>query len=71
MFPHLTEAKPKEGVFVGPDARKQLFEEDVLFTMTGIERKAWINFKLVVTKFLRNNNTPDYVTIVANMTEKF
>jgi hypothetical protein len=70
-FPYLWEAKLKEGVFIGPDIRKQMFEEDFLLTMTEVEREAWIAFKSAVTKFLRNNKDPDCITIVANMLEKF
>jgi hypothetical protein len=66
----LSEAKPKEGLFVGPDIRKLIFDEDFLLTMTEVERQAWIAFRSVVTKFLGNNKDPDYVTIVANMLQK-
>jgi hypothetical protein len=59
------------GVFVGPDIRKLMFDEDFLLAMTEVETEAWIAFKSVVTKFLGNNKDPDYVTIVANMLEKF
>jgi hypothetical protein len=70
-FPHLSEAKLKEGVFIGPDIRKLMFDEDFPLTMTEVEREAWIALKCVVTKFLGNNKNPDYVTIVENMLEKF
>jgi hypothetical protein len=70
-FSHLLEAKLKEGVFIGPAKRKLMFIEDFLLTMTEVERKASIAFKSVVTQFLGNNMDPDYVTIVANMLEKF
>jgi hypothetical protein len=70
-FPHLSEAKLKEVMFVGPDIRKLMFDEDFLLTMTEVEREAWIAFKSVVTKFLGNNKDPDYVIIVANMLETF
>jgi hypothetical protein len=66
-FPNLSEAKLKEGVFVSPDIRKLMFDEDFLLTMTEVEREDWTAFKRVVTKFLGNNKDPDYVTIVANM----
>jgi hypothetical protein len=39
--------------------------------MTEVERQAWIAFKSVVTQFLGSNKDPDYVSIVANMLEKF
>jgi DNA transposition AAA+ family ATPase len=71
MFPHLSEANLKEGVFVGPDIRKLIFDEDSLLTMTKVAREAWIAFKSVVAKFLGDNKDPDYVTIVANILEKF
>jgi hypothetical protein len=70
-FPHLLEAKLKEGIFIGPDTIKLMFSEDFLFTMTEVERKAWIAFRSVVTKFPENNKDPDYITIVANILEKF
>jgi hypothetical protein len=71
MLPHLSEAKLKEGVFIGPDIRKLMFDEDFLFTMTEVEREAWIVFRSVVAKLLWNNKDPDYVTIVANMLDIF
>jgi hypothetical protein len=70
-FPHLSEAKLKEGVVVSRDINKLMFDEDFLRTMTEVEREAWIAFKSAVTKFLGNNKNPDYVTIVANMLENF
>jgi hypothetical protein len=48
-----------------------MFGEDFLLTMTEVEIEAWIAFKSVVTKFLGNNKDPDYVTIIANVLEKF
>jgi hypothetical protein len=69
-FPHLSEAKLKESIFIGPGARKPMFDEDFLL-ITEVEREAWIAFKSVVTKFLGNNKDPDYITTVANMLEKF
>jgi hypothetical protein len=67
---YLPEVKLKEGVFVGPDIRKLMFDEDFHLTMTEVERETWIAFRSVVTKFLGNNKDPDYVTIVVNMLEK-
>jgi hypothetical protein len=46
-----------------------MFDEDVLLTMTEVEVE--IAFNSVVTNFLGNNKDPGYVTIVANMLEKF
>jgi hypothetical protein len=70
-FPHLSEAKPKEGVFFGPDIRKLMFDEDFPLTVTEVEREAWIDFRSVVTKFIGNNKDHDCITTIANMLEKF
>jgi hypothetical protein len=37
-FPHLLEAELKEGIFIGPDIRKLMFNEDFLLTMTEVEK---------------------------------
>jgi hypothetical protein len=55
-FPNLSEVKLKEGLFVGRDVRKLMFDEDFLLTI--IEREAWIAFKSVVTKFLGEQQAP-------------
>jgi hypothetical protein len=66
-FPHLSEAKLKEGIFVGPDVRRLMSDDDFLLTMSEVEREVWTAFQSVVRNFLGNNKDPDYVTIVANM----
>lgn len=66
-FPRLSEAKLKEGVFVGPDIRK-LMRDDIFDTkMKEIERSAWQSFKEVVKKFLGNYRDTDFENIVGNM----
>jgi hypothetical protein len=57
-FPHLSEAKLKEGIFVGSGIRKLMFDEDFLLTMTEVEREAWIAFRSVVPKFLGEQQGP-------------
>jgi hypothetical protein len=64
-------AKLTDGVFVGPHIRKLIFDEVFLLTTTEVETEAWIAFKSVVTKIVRNKKDPDYVTLVANILEKF
>jgi hypothetical protein len=48
----------KEGVFVGPDIRKTMFDEEVFFALTEVETEAWIAFKSVLTKFLGEQQGP-------------
>ncbi|GBM93275.1 hypothetical protein AVEN_168041-1 [Araneus ventricosus] len=64
QFPGLSEAKLKEGVFVGPDIRKMMKDEDFETKMKINERKVWESFKLVITSFLVNKKDRNYKSIV-------
>lgn len=71
QFPGLSEAKLKEGVFVGPDIRKLSRDGSFVTKMNEKEKTAWLSFKLVVTGFLGNKKDPNYKSIVADMPENF
>jgi hypothetical protein len=43
--PGLSDAKLKEGIFVGPDIRKLLSDDLFETTMKTVEREAWNVFK--------------------------
>lgn len=66
-FPRLSEAKIKEGVFVGPQIR-QLFQ-DLTFIehLNSKEKRSWLAFKNVCENFLGNNKSEDYVTHVEEL----
>lgn len=70
-FPSLSEAKLKEGIFVGPDIRKLMKDEDFETKMNFEEKEAWVSFKKVVKNFLGNKKSSDYVQLVENMLENF
>ena len=67
VFSFLSEAKIKEGIFVGPDIRKLMSDEKFDEKLNDIELQAWQSFKEVVTKFWGNNKSSDYKEIVAKM----
>ena len=66
-FPNLSAEKVKQGVFFGPQIRKLPKDPQFLSTMTDVEKKAWLSFVEVVSKFLGNTKDPDYQNIVENM----
>lgn len=66
-FPALSEAKIKEGIFVGPQIRALTTDREFEANMTSKEKNAWNAFKEVMDNFLGNNKHPDYVKIVNNM----
>ncbi|GBN94057.1 hypothetical protein AVEN_33293-1 [Araneus ventricosus] len=71
QFPGLSEAKLKEDVFVGPDIRKMIKDENFEIKIETNEGKAWESFKLVITSFFGNEKDPNYKSIVEEMIKKF
>jgi len=66
-FPRLSEAKIKEGVFVGPQIRK-LFRDDMFNNLLqGDEGKSWDAFRLVSTNFLGNIRAENYKELIEDM----
>lgn len=70
-FPSLSDAKIKEGVFVGPDIRSLIKSTDFEGMMTKYEKSAWMDFKKVVEGFLGNTKIDNYETVVKNMLKSF
>ncbi|KYN14527.1 hypothetical protein ALC57_13268 [Trachymyrmex cornetzi] len=70
-FQNLSDAKIKEGIFVGPDIRTLMKDNKFLSTMTSDEKKAWSSFQSVTENFLGNNRDPNYKTIVSTMLQNF
>lgn len=58
-------------MFVGPDIRKLMKDENFENCLGEAEKDAWISFKNVIKNFLGNHKSPDYKDIVGRMLEKF
>ena len=70
-FPRLSEAKIKEGVFVGPQIR-ELFKDDRFNNLLeGDAKQAWNAFRLVSTNFLGNVRAENYKELVEDMLMKY
>jgi len=52
-FPRLSEAKLKEGIFIGPQTRDLIKYEYFGKLLQGDEKAVWDSFKFVVKGFLR------------------
>ena len=66
-FTRLSEAKIKEGVFVGPQIRK-LFRDDMFNNLLQVdEKKAWDAFRLVSANFLGNIRAENYKELIESM----
>ncbi|KRZ79249.1 hypothetical protein T10_10457, partial [Trichinella papuae] len=71
QFPLLSDAKLKEGIFVGPDIQKLIKDKMFSSTMTQVEEEAWVAFTNVVSGFLGNKKDPEYGRLVNVMLENF
>ena len=71
MFLRLSEAKIKEGIFIGPQIRDIIKDEyfDMLFE--GEEKLAWDSFTFVVKVFLGNRRTQNYEELVNNLLQSY
>jgi len=61
-FPNVSEAKIKDGVFIGQMQDKQ-FDEDLNET----ERNAWLSFKRICNDFLGNHKASNYQDVVQDL----
>lgn len=70
-FPFITQDKLKAGIFVGPQIKKLMKDEEFEQTMNEREKEAWTAFRSVTEYFLGNNKDPNYKAIVETMLENF
>ena len=71
MFPSISNAKVKGGIFVWPQIRRTLASEELEKQMSNLERNAWQAFRMIVQGFLGNYRRDDYATVVSNLIESY
>ena len=70
-FPRLSEAKFKEGIFVGPQIRDIIKDEQFDTLLQGEEKAAWHSFKFVVKWFLGNRRAQNYDELENNLLQSY
>lgn len=71
LFPKLSEAKVKAGVFVGPQVKRLIDSDSFLQKLSDVERAAWTSFVSVVKGFLGNNKAENYREIVDELVDTY
>ena len=66
-FPKLSDAKLREGIFVGPQITQLLHDVSFEAKLSQQEQAAWLSFKSVVKNFLGNHRANNYKEIVERM----
>ena len=70
-FTRLSEAKLKEGVFIGRQIRDLIMDEFFDTLLQGDEKAAWDSFKFVVKGFLGNRRAQNYEELVNNLLQSY
>ena len=70
-FPEISDAKLKEGIFIGPQIRKLLEDNEFSSRLASVELQAWNSFKDIVHQFLGNYKSDDYENIVKSLISNF
>ena len=68
---HKSNAKLKAGIFVGPEIRKLMLNEEFDSRLNPVELAAWKALKLVVANFLGNHRHEQYADIVDDMLKAY
>ena len=66
-FPRLSEAKLKEGIFIGPQIWDIIKDEYFNKLLQGDEEAAWDSLKFVVIVFWGNRRAQNYEELVNNL----
>ena len=71
MFPRLSDAKIKGGIFVGPQISTMLKSESLETKMNEIEKEAWQAFRGVLNGFLGNKRNQNYKELVKKLIKSY
>lgn len=66
-FPRISEAKIKEGIFVGPQIRQLFRDANFRQNLSDNESRAWNAFENVCSNFLGNNKSQNYRELVEEL----
>ena len=67
LFPSLSAAKLKKGIFVGPQTREMLKDTDFEEFLNLKKLRAWEAFKSVCSGFLGNTRVQDYQACIEKL----
>ena len=71
MFPKISDAKLKEGIFVGPQIRQLMHDAHFEATLTPNELRAWVAFKKVCENFLGSHHSEEHEKYVQELLDAY
>lgn len=70
-FPRISDAKIKEGIFVGLQIRELMQDEKFEKHLNKVEKTAWKSFINVIKNFLGNSKAENYCALVSRLLDSF
>ncbi|GBP26486.1 hypothetical protein EVAR_85988_1 [Eumeta japonica] len=70
-FPRISDAKMKEGIFVGPQIRELMNDSNFESTLNEAEQRAWTAFVEVCHNFLGNKKKENYREIILELLSSY
>jgi hypothetical protein len=70
-FPRISDAKFKEGVFVGLQIRELIQDVEFKDQLNEVEKTAWKSLKNVTTNFLGNHKVENCRDMVADLVQSY
>ena len=70
-FPGISDAKINEGIFIGPQIRELLQDENFFDQMSQLEKAAWQSFVGICQNFLGNHKADNYRGVVDNLLKSY
>ncbi|XP_036325477.1 uncharacterized protein LOC118738673 [Rhagoletis pomonella] len=71
VFPKLSDAKIKEGIFIGPQIRKLMIDENFVEKLNEVEKRAWLSFISLCHNYLGNERSSNYKEVVQECLEAY
>ena len=71
VFPKLSEAKIRGGIFVGPQVRRLMLDDEFMRKLQPTEKDAWKSFIEIVNGFLGNHKVPNYEEVVLRLLRNY
>jgi hypothetical protein len=66
-FPSVSDAKIREGIFIGPQIREMIQDKQFNEDLNETERIAWLPFKRICNDFLGNHKAANYQGVVCDL----
>jgi len=66
-FPNVSDAKIKEGIFIGPQIRELMQDKQFNEDLNETERNAWLSFKRICKDSLGNHKAANYQEVVQDL----